>query len=875
MSVVVQYVDLDNNLAELASSGELTGNVGERIEYSTADEIEKLTNQNYVLINNTFDPNNDVHFFDQSSKEYQITFKHAQEEITANNLKYGCQKNEVQIKGKQVVHYTGIEEATSDNVVEVTFNRRITYDKVTKQKISISAWQPEKFNMPLIATPFVLNYTPDKVVMGGEAVTPQNLTHEYVVTYLSNKRNARRQKAEIKFIDVEDNNSELATSGELKGKPGKEINYDIADTLKDLTQRGYELVNNNFDSNDKKPVFGNSRDSVQTFFIVMKHKKQLVNSDHPSSEVNQNLYEKEVHRTISFIDASDKNPKDVVQTAKLKRNLTLDLVTKKLISAGKYTTEWRSEETFPPISVPVVAAYHTKVKEVAACPVNNQDVSEEIKYYKNGYLIPVDMNNNVLAGISKEQLITNSLDPTEAIFPKLEVENIKFKQVNDVKIADPGRDYYVPFLVVHRYIAVDEDHPRAEVSPAYYKRIVTARVHYQGADDKTPEDAKQIVHWTRTVTYDEVSREVLEDEMYTTKWTADKDIFEATPTPVIKGYCADIGLIGEHPITETDLLATVTYYPIGTMIPVDEHNNEIQGAHHFPYINDPYDPVRVLITEEVPEVEGYAPVKQTITVNDPFKDIRVPYVLKPRYIPVDSEHPYRPINPTLYSVPVKEVIKYQGAGDKTPHIRMQAAKWTRTLTVNENNSELIENGKYTTPWTVDKDYYTEVRTPVIDGYHADKNLVEEMEVKKANYDVSVTYKQNGQIIPVDSKGKALENVERPFYVTDPSDATKVMKKQGVPRILNYVPEREAIVVRDADRNTEITYYTFNEWNELSAKVQDKSEKKEDLETKQSKDNKSIKEKNKQKEEKTVNLQAKEKKLNKKDTNLKSVFSWLK
>lgn len=69
-------------------------------------------------------------------------------------------------------------------------------------------------------------------------------------------------------------------------------------------------------------------------------------------------------------------------------------------------------------------------------------------------------------------MITNSLDPTEAIFPKLEVENIKFKQVNDVKIADPGRDYYVPFLVVHRYIAVDEDHPRAEVSPAYYKQLL-------------------------------------------------------------------------------------------------------------------------------------------------------------------------------------------------------------------------------------------------------------------------------------------------------------------------------------------------------------------------------------------------------------------
>lgn len=30
------------------------------------------------------------------------------------------------------------------------------------------------------------------------------------------RKNARRQKAEIKFIDVDNNNQELATSGELK-----------------------------------------------------------------------------------------------------------------------------------------------------------------------------------------------------------------------------------------------------------------------------------------------------------------------------------------------------------------------------------------------------------------------------------------------------------------------------------------------------------------------------------------------------------------------------------------------------------------------------------------------------------------------------------
>ena len=54
-SVVIKYTDLDNNLAELSNSGSLTGNIGEVINYSTADEIKKLAKQGYVLVNNPFD----------------------------------------------------------------------------------------------------------------------------------------------------------------------------------------------------------------------------------------------------------------------------------------------------------------------------------------------------------------------------------------------------------------------------------------------------------------------------------------------------------------------------------------------------------------------------------------------------------------------------------------------------------------------------------------------------------------------------------------------------------------------------------------------------------------------------------------------------
>lgn len=873
MSVVVKYIDLDNNSAELASSETLNGKVGERVNYHTAEEVQKLIAAGYVLVNNPFDLNNEVHFFNETSQEYKLTFKHAQEEVTAKNLKYDCQLGDVQLKGKQVVHYTGLEKNIADNIVEVTFNRKIIYDKVTKQKVSLSAWQPEKYYLPLIATPAVLDYTPDKTVIGGEAVTVQKPKHEYVVTYLPNKKNARRQKAEIKFIDVDNNNQELASSGELKGKPGKEISYSTTETLKELSDKGYEVINNDFDSKDQKPVFGNSRDYIQTFIIALRHKKQAVNSDHPSSEIDHRLYEKEVHRKITFSGLSGQKLDDIVQTAVLKRSLTMDMVTKKIIQ-GEYTSQWQSTETYPSVAVPVVAGYHTKTKEAVACPVVEEDLSEDIKYYANGYLIPVDANHNKLSEIDKKQLITNSINPTKAIFPKLELENIVLKPIKGVEIKDPGRDYEVPYLLVHKYIAVDEKHPREEVSPAYYRRIVTARVHYQGAGDQTPADAEQIVTWTRTVTYDEVSREVIDNGMYTTEWLADKDIFEATPTPVIKGFCADIGLIGEHPVTETDLMATVTYMPVGRMIPVDEHGNEIKNAMRSPYINDPYDPVRVLFTEEVPEVQGYALVNNTISVNDPFSDTKVTYTLKPRYIPVNSEHPYRPIKPTMYSVPVKETVKYQGADEQTPIARLQAARWTRTLTVDENTSELIDNGKYTTAWKVDKNRYAAVKTPIIDGYHADKNIIEAKEVKKADLDFTVIYKANGRIVPVDAKGNLLASVDQPSYVTDPEDATKVLPKQGVPRIMNYVPEQEVITVGDASEDTLVRYYTFNEWGELKAKKA-AEQKQKDLKTKKPIENKDEQEKMEKVEERQLKSAEEEKKSEKKDTGFKSMFSWLK
>lgn len=154
--------------------------------------------------------------------------------------------------------------------------------------------------------------------------------------------------------------------------------------------------------------------------------------------------------------------------------------------------------------------------------------------------------------------------------------------------------------------------------------------------------------------------------------------------------------------------------------------------------------------------------------------------------------------------------------------------------------------------------------------------IEAKEVKKADLDFTVGYKINGRIIPVDSKGNLLSDVAQPLYVTDPDDATKVLQNQGVPRIMNYVPEQESVMIRDANKDTKVKYYTFNEWSELKTRRQKVEQKGENLKTEQPKENKNINKKSDDKvEEKLEKTYEKEIKSSKKDTGLKSMFSWLK
>lgn len=160
-------------------------------------------------------------------------------------------------------------------------------------------------------------------------------------------------------------------------------------------------------------------------------------------------------------------------------------------------------------------------------------------------------------------------------------------------------------------------------------------VHYEGAGNDTPKDVVRTDDstLTRTVTIDKVTGEVLE----TSKWTGKKE-YDDVDTWVVNGYYADTKAAGASKVTTDDVSrakdgvitneTTVTYHPMGKIIPVDKNGNPIPGSKTPIFNNDPNDPTKATTTDS-PIIPGYHldnPDESSITPDDPGKDRKVVYV---------------------------------------------------------------------------------------------------------------------------------------------------------------------------------------------------------------------------------------------------------
>lgn len=114
--------------------------------------------------------------------------------------------------------------------------------------------------------------------------------------------------------------------------------------------------------------------------------------------------------------------------------------------------------------------------------------------------------------------------------------------------------------------------------------------------------------------------------------------------------------------------------------------------------------------------------------------------------PVDPDNPDGPKYPDgtdEYQVKRTgtQTIHYVGAGDKTPADNTQTFVFTREITFDNVTGKIIKE----TPWNADSHTFGTVKTPVIPGYHADKDVAGGATVTPDDLDkvITVTYAPDG------------------------------------------------------------------------------------------------------------------------------------
>ena len=476
---IVNYIDLDNDKNNIATSGELLGNVGEEIGYSSSDQIDALKKQGYVLVNNSFDPSDKPTFSNEDVQTYTISFKHDVEAVDKPNSDFGISESDLQKVGTQTVHYEGAATRTpKDNVSQVVFKRSVVYDKILKKIISTSTWMPEKQSFLLIATPEVSGYTTVQTTVGGETVTPEDCDRNYVVEYdINHQPSVADQKVAVKYVDQDLENKEI-TEDILTGMPNSLVDYDPKATIERLeSDEGYALVNNGYNPAGEVQFYSNNDDYVPVFVMTMKHTIGQVDSEHPDSKVNKNEYDKDVAFTINYEGADAATPVNNVQRSHWSRSLTVDRVTGEILPGGKYTTDWKVDrEKYDDVDVPVVDGYHTDVKMIKGAKITRENIIRTVNYVANGHIIPVDSDGKEIVGAPHPVFQTDPNDPTQVItdepVPKIDGYKCNLATITPY---NPAKDMEVKYKAEDSdvlVISVGDKKPKSETKAVSVEKPV-------------------------------------------------------------------------------------------------------------------------------------------------------------------------------------------------------------------------------------------------------------------------------------------------------------------------------------------------------------------------------------------------------------------
>ncbi|NGC79017.1 YSIRK signal domain/LPXTG anchor domain surface protein, partial [Lactobacillus reuteri] len=240
-----------------------------------------------------------------------------------------------------------------------------------------------------------------------------------------NPKPAVDQIAVVNYVDQDNNNAQIATSGNLTGKAGSVINYSTADEIKQLEAQGYVLVTDGFPAG---ATFDDNADQNQVFTVVLKHGTAPVgpkNPEEPGTPVNpgypegpkwpaKDNYTKDYTSTVHFVDNNgNKMRDDNVQTSTWTRTLIIDKVTGQILNPNE---NWTSDKaSYNEVKVPVINGYVADKANVPAKEAVQQNIEDTVTYTKVGNIVPVDPSGNRIPNVPVVPYTNDPTDPTKVV----------------------------------------------------------------------------------------------------------------------------------------------------------------------------------------------------------------------------------------------------------------------------------------------------------------------------------------------------------------------------------------------------------------------------------------------------------------------------
>ena len=527
-TIDVTYID--ETTGQVLTKKDLSGGTDDPSNYTTADDIKSYTAKGYELVSDDYPSGGTV--FTDEPQHYVVKLKHGLTEST--------DKKAV----NQVIHYVyeGGGEAATDHNATVDFSRTITTDRVTNDK-TYGDWTADNGDsFASVTSPVIDGYTADQLKvseMTGITVDTEDIS--VTVTYT-------RNQGTIDVTYIDETTGKILTTKDLSGGTGDDSGYTTADTIKSYTDKGYELVSNDYPEDGTKFA-----DDPQHYIVRLKH---------GLTEATEN---KTVNQVIHYVyEDGGEAATDHNATVDFSRTITTDRVTN-----DKTYGDWTADngDSFASVTSPVIDGYtadQLKVSEMTGITVDTEDISVTVTYTRNQGTIDVTyidettgkiLTTKDLSGGTGDDSGYTTADTIKSYTDK-GYELISDDYPKDgTKFADDPQHYIV--RLKHGTVVETENKSVNEV------------IHYvYDNGDKVADNYKATIVFSRTITTDKVTGEKTYSD-----WTADNGgRFAAVLSPIIKDYIASQLKIDEMTgitVDTADIERIVVYHkvPAGIIVP--------------------------------------------------------------------------------------------------------------------------------------------------------------------------------------------------------------------------------------------------------------------------------------------------------------------